>query len=89
MVSLENVSITVMENSGLEKIIDDLTICQEIGNVNLPLPLALPAGAPIEVTLALNSEGRLHIIGYEPSSNAVIEANIEIAHIFLMKAYLR
>jgi molecular chaperone DnaK len=66
-----------MENTGQEEIIEDLTVCQEIGNVDLQLPLAFPAGAPIEVTLELGREGRLHIIGHEPASNEVIEANFE------------
>lgn len=49
----------------------------EIGNVSLALPYYLPANATIEVTFTLTREGRLHVVGREPTSGAEIEATIE------------
>lgn len=49
----------------------------EIGNAVLPLQIPLLANSPIEVTFELNHEGRLHVVGHEPSSGSVIEATIE------------
>ena len=57
--------------------VDDITAGQEIGNATLHLPLRLPLHAPIEVTFELQKDGRLHITGHEPRSNASIEIDIQ------------
>ncbi|GER86257.1 molecular chaperone DnaK [Dictyobacter vulcani] len=73
----ETVELKVLENKGTDTIIRDLTLGEEIGNAVLHLPPHLSVDHPIEVTFNLNREGRLHIIGREPVSNASIEIEIE------------
>lgn len=73
----ETVGLKVLENKGTDTIIRDLTLGEEIGNAVLHLPPHLSVDHPIEVTFNLNREGRLHIIGREPVSNASIEIEIE------------
>ncbi|GHO86339.1 Hsp70 family protein [Dictyobacter formicarum] len=73
----ETAELQVMENSVAEKTLRDVTLGQEIGNAVLHLPPRLPESAPIEVTFNLNREGRLHIIGREPSSQQSIEIEIQ------------
>jgi molecular chaperone DnaK len=70
------VRITVMENIRQDKQIEDLTLCEKIGEAILPLP-PLPENSPIEISYALNNQGRLHVTGHEPSSHKTIEADIE------------
>ncbi len=73
----EFVEFKLMENSLQEQIVEDLSMGDEIGSAILPLPPHLPAGTPIEVTFQLDRQGRLSIIGREPSNGAVIETHIE------------
>jgi len=73
----EGVQITVMENTKQDKEIEDLALCQDIGEAVLRLPPHLPAESPIEITYELNNQGRLHVLGRDPSSNNMIEADIE------------
>jgi molecular chaperone DnaK (HSP70) len=71
------VELRVMENSLTQLMIPDLSSGQEIGKASLPLPPGLPENAPIEVTFELYRDGRLHVIGREPTSNNIIEADIQ------------
>jgi len=73
----ETVELRVMENSLTQLIIPDLSAGQEIGKASLPLAPGLPENAPIEVTFELYRDGRLHVIGREPTSNNIIEADIQ------------
>lgn len=73
------VEIKIIENMLAQDIVDDPTMGETIGTVLLPLPPGLPAGAPIEVFFELNSQGRLHVRGHEPSTNKQIEATLEIS----------
>lgn len=73
----ETVKLQVMENAAVKDHVDDLSEGIEIGSAVLQLPLRLPANAPIEVTFELNQQGRLRVLGHEPSSGEKIEAVIE------------
>jgi molecular chaperone DnaK len=73
----ETVELRVMENSLTQLMIPDLSAGQEIGKASLPLSPGLPENAPIEVTFELYRDGRLHVIGREPTSNNIIEADIQ------------
>ena len=67
----------VMENGYDTDAVNDITAGEEIGNAMLSLPAGMPINAPIEVTFELNREGRLHVIGREPRSNAIIQVTIQ------------
>src|SRR2546421_876617 len=67
----------VMENGYDTNAVNDITAGEEIGNAMLSLPAGMPINAPIEVTFELNREGRLHVIGREPRSNAIIQVTIQ------------
>jgi molecular chaperone DnaK len=73
----ETVELKVMENGVSSRMVADLSIGEEVGNAVLHLPPRLPANAPIEVTFELDQQGRLHVTGREPSTNAVINVTIE------------
>jgi molecular chaperone DnaK len=69
-----------METTTTAARVDDLGEGTQIGNAVLDIAeLALPRGAPIEVTFELNQQGRLHVIGREPVSGRIVEATIETA----------
>lgn len=71
------VEIKIVENMLAQDIVDDPTMGEVVGTVLLPLPPELPVGAPIEVSFELNSQGRLHVVGREPSTNKQIDAVLE------------
>ncbi|MFL5627806.1 MAG: Hsp70 family protein [Ktedonobacteraceae bacterium] len=73
------VVLQIMETTEKTEIVeqDKYTKEAEIGNAVLTLPLRLPANSAIEVTCELNRQGRLHVVGREPISGAIIEATIE------------
>jgi molecular chaperone DnaK (HSP70) len=75
----EIVEMRIMETTEVTPIVeqDKYTDEAEVGNAVLTLPMHIPAGSPIEVTFELNQQGRLHVIGRELRSGAVIEATIE------------
>jgi molecular chaperone DnaK len=73
----EAVEIKIVEDMLAQATVDNPSMGETIGTVLLPLPPALPAGAPIEVFFELNRQGRLHVVGREPSTNVEIEATIE------------
>jgi molecular chaperone DnaK len=73
----ETVEFKVMENGIASPRVDDISVGEEIGNATLTLPVRLPQHAPIEVTFELQRDGRLHITGREPTSNASIEIDIQ------------
>lgn len=76
----ELVEIKVMENAVGAHRVDDISAGEEIGNALLNLPPRLPLHAPIEVTFELDRQGRLHVVGREPTSNALIEIDIQTSH---------
>ncbi len=75
----EIVEMRIMETTETSQTVeqDKYTDEAEIGNAVLSLPMHIPAGSPIEVTFELNQQGRLHVIGRDLRSGAVIEATIE------------
>lgn len=75
----EAVALTIMETTEKTTLVEADRYSQEaeIGSAILPLPRYLPANSLIEVSFTLNQEGRLRVIGREPSSGAEIEATIE------------
>jgi molecular chaperone DnaK len=74
------VEVKVMENGVASARVEDISIGEEIGNASLTLPPRLPQHAPIEVTFELQRDGRLHITGREPTSNAAIEIDVQTTH---------
>lgn len=72
-----SIGLRVMENNITAKRVDDLSIGQEIGNAVLEVPSGLPKGTPIEVTIELQRDGRLHMKGREPRSGREIEIEIQ------------
>jgi molecular chaperone DnaK (HSP70) len=79
-VQQESVEFKVMENGVAAEKVSDISQGEEIGNAVLELPPRLPVNAPLEVTFELQRDGRLHITGREPTSNAAIEIDIQTAH---------
>ena len=77
----ETVELTIMETTEKTQIVEQerYSAEAEIGNAVMAFPsyLSLPAGSPIEVTFELNRDGRLRVVGREPSSGTVVEATIE------------
>ena len=73
------VILEIMENTEETWIVEPekYTHEAEIGAVTLTLPPGLPKGASIEVTLEMNTQGRLHVTGREPLSNTVINTLFE------------
>ncbi len=70
------VELEIMENTEETWIVEPEKYTEEaaIGTVTLTLPPGLAADAPIEVTIELNTQGRLHVTGREPRSNVAIDA---------------
>jgi molecular chaperone DnaK len=76
----ELVALRIMETTTTAERVDDLGEGIQIGEAILDIEeLALPKDAPIEVTFELNQQGRLYVIGREPSSGRIVEATIETA----------
>jgi molecular chaperone DnaK (HSP70) len=75
----ETVVLTIMETTEETWIVEPEKFSDEaeIGTITLTLPANLPESAPIEVTIEMNTQGRLHITGREPHSNTVIETTFE------------
>ena len=73
----ESVELQIVETTTSEKRVDNLEEGNNLGSALLLLPEGLPAGAPIDVTCTLNEQGRLHVVGREPSSGREVEATIE------------
>jgi molecular chaperone DnaK len=67
----------VMENGYETETVNDITAGEEIGNAILLLPPGMPINTPVEITFELNREGRLHVIGRQPISGAIIETTIQ------------
>jgi molecular chaperone DnaK (HSP70) len=76
----ESAEIRVMENGSGEPTAD-LAVSKEIGVATLPLPLGLPANAPIEITLTLSAEGRLHVTGRDMTGGGAIEGDFDTASV--------
>jgi molecular chaperone DnaK (HSP70) len=76
----ESAEIRVMENGSGEPTAD-LAVSKEIGVATLPLPLGLPADAPIEITLTLSAEGRLHVTGRDMTGGGAIEGDFDTASV--------
>lgn len=75
-----SVDIHVMENEVVGDRVDDVANGREIGNAAIAgLPPGLPKGSPIDVTFTLDQQGRLHVVGVEPSSGRRAEATIQTA----------
>jgi len=77
----ESVEIKIMENELTEQLVEDLSLCAEIGVAELKLPPNLPYDSPIEVTFSLNEEGRLTIEALEVTDNRKIVVTIETGSI--------
>jgi hypothetical protein len=73
------VELHIMENTEETSIVEPThyTSDAKIGKVVLPLPPGLPAHSPIEVTFELDHQGRLHVVGCEPTSHTQVEAYLE------------
>ncbi len=73
------VELEIMENTEETWIVEPEKYTEEaaIGTVTLTLPPGLAEDAPIEVTIELNTQGRLHVTGKEPRSNTAIDATFE------------
>lgn len=75
----ETVVLTIMETTEESWIVEAEKFSDEaeIGTITLTLPANLPESAPIEVTIEMNSQGRLHVTGREPDSNTIIDTTFE------------
>jgi len=75
----ETVELQIMENTEETLIVEPThyTAEAEVGKVILPLPPGLPAYSPIEVTFQLDRQGRLRVVGREPTSETTVEATFE------------
>lgn len=75
----DSVELQIMENTETTTLVEQekYTPEAEIGKAVLPLPPGLSASTPIEVTFNLDQQGRLHVVGREPGSKAIIEATFE------------
>lgn len=76
----ESAEIRVMENDFAEPTAN-LDESKLIGVATLSLPPGLPADAPIEITLTLDAEGRLHVTARELTSNGTVEADFNTASV--------
>lgn len=72
--------IKIMENISSDLEVDP-SICEEIGNAQLPLPMGLPADTPIEITFQLDEQGRLHGLARELTHNTIIEVDIQTSRV--------
>ncbi|MBN2695624.1 Hsp70 family protein [bacterium] len=77
----ESVEVKIMENELTSQIIEDLSICTEIGTAELTLPKNLPEDSPIDVTFTLNEEGRLDIRAIEKVGNREVLITISTGSI--------
>jgi len=68
------VEIKIIENMLAQPLVDDPGMGEVIGTMLLPLPPDARTGMPIEVAFALNSQGRLQVVGREPGTQTLIEA---------------
>ena len=77
----ESVEVKIMENELSDQLVEDLSLCAEIGVAELALPANLPYDSPIEVSFSLNEEGRLIIEALEVTDNRKIVVTIETTSI--------
>jgi molecular chaperone DnaK (HSP70) len=73
------VELRVIENTEKTSIVElerDIHL-EDLGKVVLPLPAGLPENSPIEVTFKIDQQGRLHVVGRELHSQAVVDAIFE------------
>jgi len=77
----ESVEIKIMENELTDQLVEDISLCAEIGVAELILPANLPYDSPIEVSFSLNEEGRLTIEAIEVTDNKKIVVTIETSSI--------
>lgn len=76
----EGVEFCVMETREKTDLVEqaNYTSETEIGKAVLNLPPGLPENTPIEVTFELNEQGRLHMVGHEPTSGATVEGTFQV-----------
>ena len=79
-VNQESAEIRVMENEFAEATAE-VGMSKEIGIATLPLPAGLPAGAPIEITLTLDAEGRLRVTGRDLTGGRSVEGEFNTASV--------
>lgn len=77
----ESVEVKIMENELTDQLVEDISLCAEIGVAELKLPANLPYDSPIEVSFSLNEEGRLTIEALEVTDNRKIVVTIETSSI--------
>jgi molecular chaperone DnaK len=77
-------SIRVMQNLVREPYAG-LDASTEIGIAQLTLPSDLPKGAPIEITLQLDGQGRLQVFGKELTSGLSVEAKFDTKNVISEK----
>lgn len=70
----DSAEIRIMQNESTETTAE-IETSKEIGTATLPLPPGLPADAPIEITLTLDAEGRLHVTGRDLTGKGVVEGD--------------
>ncbi len=73
--NMENAEIIVYETDITDKIYE-VGMNESLGTAVLELPPNLPAGAPIEITINLSTDGLLSLRGVEKSSNNEIKAEM-------------
>jgi len=54
---------------------------KEIGTATLQLPGGLPADSPIEITLSLDEQGRLHVTGVDLTGKISIESDFNTTRV--------
>jgi len=74
-----SVELVVFENDFMDEYFDDdeRVADLELGKALLELPPNLPAGAPIEITFTLNSEGLLSVKGLDQTGNREVYAEMK------------
>lgn len=73
--NMETAEIVVYESDFMEDYFD-IDADYELGTASLELPGNLPAGAPIEITFTLNTEGILEVTGKDLTSNKEVHATM-------------
>jgi molecular chaperone DnaK (HSP70) len=76
----ETADILVYENK-VAKPEAELEQGEEIGMASLPLSPGQPVGAPIEITLTLDAEGRLHVTGRDMTGGGTVEGDFTTANV--------
>jgi molecular chaperone DnaK (HSP70) len=76
----ENVEIQIVETDVAQARVDDLQQGEILGKAILRLPPGLPQYSIIEVTFALQQDGRLQMVGRELGSNTAITVEIQTLH---------